>query len=70
MGPTWGRKSEEWAIHLSFSPNTIPALTEEALASTIRKLLKLPSLELNILKIADWSLERVVAHKYSMGIPL
>jgi 2,4-dichlorophenol 6-monooxygenase len=67
MGPTWGRKSEEWAIHLSFSPNTIPALTEEALALTIRNLLKLPGLELNILKIADWSLERVVAHKYRYG---
>lgn len=68
MGPTWGRKSEEWAIHLS-SPANIPPPhpTDEELTSTIRDLLKLPDLDVSILKSGNWTLERVVAHKYRFG---
>jgi 2,4-dichlorophenol 6-monooxygenase len=67
MGPTWGRKSEEWAIHLNFPPNTAPILTNEELTSKIRRLLKLPDLNVDILKSGNWALERVVAHQYRFG---
>jgi 2,4-dichlorophenol 6-monooxygenase len=68
MGPTWGRKSEEWAIHLS-SPSNIPPPhpTDVELTSTIRDLLKLPDLDVDILNSGNWTLERVVAHKYRFG---
>ena len=68
MGPTWGRKSEEWAIHLSYPANIAPPhLTNEELKSTICNVLKLPDLDINILKSGNWTLERVVAHKYRFG---
>src|SRR6266511_3641826 len=67
MGPTWGRKSEEWALHFSFSVTATNRLDKEALPPRIRKLLKLPDLKIEVLNNSHWVLDRVLADKYRQG---
>lgn len=67
MGPTWGRKSEEWVLHFGFAVSDDTRFDKEALPPRIRQLLKLPDLEMEILQISHWLLDRVLADKYRKG---
>jgi 2,4-dichlorophenol 6-monooxygenase len=67
MGPTWGRNSEEWTLHFGFHLQDANRFNEEALVPRLRNLLKLPDLELEVLHINHWVLERVLANKYQQG---
>lgn len=67
MGPTWGRKSEEWVLTFGFSMTDNTRFDKEALPPRIRQLLKLPDLEMEVLHISHWVLDRVVADKYRVG---
>ncbi|KPM39827.1 hypothetical protein AK830_g6730 [Neonectria ditissima] len=66
LGPTWGRHSEEWQMHFSIGVND-PEVPGEGVEDRIRKLLKLPRLEIEILSFSNWVLERVLAQKYQQG---
>jgi 2,4-dichlorophenol 6-monooxygenase len=67
MGPTWGRRSEEWTLHFGFPMTDDKRFDKEALPPRIRQLLKLPDLELDVLHVSHWVLERTLASKYSQG---
>ncbi|KAH6722119.1 FAD binding domain-containing protein [Leptodontidium sp. MPI-SDFR-AT-0119] len=67
MGPTWGRKSEEWTLHFGFPVTDSSRFDKEALPPRIRQLLKLPDLEMEVLNISHWVLDRVLADKYKVG---
>jgi len=67
MGPTWGRHSEEWTLHFGFPVTDSKRFDKEALPARIRQLLKLPDLEMEVLHISHWVLDRVLANKYREG---
>lgn len=67
MGPTWGRKSEEWVCHFGFDVNDKERFNESKLIPRIRDLLKIPNLELKVHTINHWIIERVLASKFSKG---
>jgi 2,4-dichlorophenol 6-monooxygenase len=67
MGPTWGRKSEEWTLHFGFPVTDSKRFDKEALPPRIRQLLKIPNLEMEVLHVSHWVLDRVLADKYRFG---
>ena len=67
MGPTWGRRSEEWVFHFGFAMDDDKRNDESALLPRIRQLLKIPNLEIKLHKISHWVIERVIADKYRVG---
>lgn len=66
MGPSWDRHSEEWVFHYDY-PVSDRTYTAEEMLPRIRKLLKIPDLDIEILEVSHWILERRVANKYSQG---
>ncbi|CZR60179.1 uncharacterized protein PAC_10075 [Phialocephala subalpina] len=67
MGPTWGKNSEEWVLTFGFPAEDSKRFEHDALVPRIRQLLKLPDLEMEVLHISHWVLDRVVADKYRVG---
>jgi 2,4-dichlorophenol 6-monooxygenase len=67
MGPTWGRKSEEWVFHFAFQPNDPERFNEEKIVPRLRGLLRLPDLDLEVHRISHWILDRVVAQQWRYG---
>jgi len=67
MGPTWGKHSEEWVVHFTFGPDDPERFDEEAIVPRLKELLKLPDLELEVLKVSHWILEGVLADRYRVG---
>lgn len=67
MGPTWGRQSEEWVLTFGFPMNDTKRFETDALPARIRQLLKLPDLEMEVMHVNHWVLDRVVADKYRVG---
>lgn len=66
LGPTWGRHSEEWQMHFTANVGE-PVLSKDDVKSRIRTLLKLPALEMDIISVSSWVLERVLANSYRKG---
>ena len=50
MGPTWGKHSEEWIFHFGFELDDVNRFAEERLVPRVRELLKLPDLDIEVLK--------------------
>ncbi len=67
MGPTWGRRSEEWVVHFTFGPDDPERFDEQAIVPRIRELLKLPDLDITVHKVSHWILEGVLAERYQVG---
>jgi 2,4-dichlorophenol 6-monooxygenase len=67
MGPTWGRKSEEWVVHFGFRPDDPERFNEKAIVPRLRQLLRLPDLELTVHKVSHWILDRIVAQQWRYG---
>jgi 2,4-dichlorophenol 6-monooxygenase len=67
LGPTWGRYSEEWVIHFGFDLDDESRFDEDKLKPRVRALLKLPNLDIKVLRTSHWIIERVLASKYSEG---
>ncbi|MGQ0480954.1 MAG: FAD-dependent monooxygenase [Pseudonocardia sp.] len=73
MGPTWGRKSEEWVVHFAFRPDDAELMeqqgrfNEDAIVPRMRQLLRLPDLELTVHKVSHWILDRIVAERWRFG---
>ena len=67
MGPTWGRKSQEWVCHFGFDVKDKTRYDESKLVPRIRKLLKIPNLDIKVHTINHWIIERVLANKFREG---
>jgi 2,4-dichlorophenol 6-monooxygenase len=67
MGPTWGKHSEEWVVHFTFGPDDPERFDEEAIVPRLKELLRVPDLDLEVLKVSHWILEGVLADKYRVG---
>lgn len=67
MGPTWGRRSEEWVVHFAFRPDDPERFNEEAIAPRLLELLRLPDLKLQVHKVSHWILDRIVADRWRIG---
>jgi len=68
MGPErWGRHSEEWVIHLNYPVDDPRAQSDEQVEADARAALGIPDLPLEIHKITRWSVEAVMAERYSAG---
>lgn len=65
-GPTWGRHSEEWQMHISIEFGQ-PMLAKDEFVGRIRDLLKLPNLQVELLSSSEWVMERVLADRYQQG---
>lgn len=66
MGPNWDRHSGEWVFHYDY-PVSDRKFTAEELVPRIRNLLKTPELEIEVLEVTHWILERRLATKYREG---
>lgn len=67
MGPTWGKHSEEWNFIFTFGPDDPERFDEEAIVPRLKGLLKLPDLEVEVLRVSHWILEGVLADRYRVG---
>jgi 2,4-dichlorophenol 6-monooxygenase len=67
MGPTWGKHSEEWNFIFTFGPDDPERFDEEAILPRLKGLLKLPDLDVEVLRVSHWILEGVLADKYRVG---
>lgn len=68
LGPTWGRYCEEWGFHFGLGPDDTKSEDNlETLIPRIRGLLKIPDVDIEIVKVSHWVVERVLATKYQIG---
>ncbi|HVP02571.1 MAG TPA: FAD-dependent monooxygenase [Solirubrobacteraceae bacterium] len=68
MGPErWGRQSEEWVIHLNYPVDDPRAQSDEQVEADARAALGIQDLALEIHKITRWSVEAVMADRFSEG---
>jgi 2,4-dichlorophenol 6-monooxygenase len=66
-GPTWGRHSEEWVIYMNFPVLADDRIDTAAVPGRIREILKLPDVDIDVIQISNWSLERTLATRYREG---
>lgn len=67
IGPTWGRYSEEWIIHFAYPLSDESRWDTKRLVPRIRELLKLPDLDIEVLRINHWIPEYALATHYRQG---
>ncbi len=68
MGPErWGPTSEEWVIHINYPVGDPRAQSDEQVQADVRASLGIPELPMEIRKITRWSVEAVMAERYSQG---
>ena len=68
MGPDrWGPASEEWVIHINYPVDDPRAQSDEQVEADVRKSLGIPDLPMAIHKITRWSVEAVMADRFSQG---
>lgn len=69
IGPTWGKHAEEWQIHFvtELHDGVADGFDNAAAKTHIRKLLKLPDLDVEVVSIGSWTIERVLASSYRQG---
>lgn len=68
MGPrNWGRRSEEWVVHLNGSEEASSSVDDEAVVAELRESLGLRDHELSVHRVTRWRLEGVVAERYRVG---
>jgi 2,4-dichlorophenol 6-monooxygenase len=66
MGPTWDRHSEEWTVHFALRPEDPEEFDESTVAARLLELLKV-DVDLEVLKLSHWVLDRIVADKWHVG---
>lgn len=67
-GPEWGLASREWALHFRVPPGATPDLGAEAIATTVRETLRLPSdLGVEVHHVSEYRPEAVVAQMFRVG---
>ncbi|MEU8703266.1 FAD-dependent monooxygenase [Streptomyces sp. NPDC048680] len=65
MGPTWGKKCEQWGLH--FAPGPPGRWNAETVIPRIRELLRIPDLDITVHKVTDWIVDAVLADRYRVG---
>jgi 2,4-dichlorophenol 6-monooxygenase len=65
MGPTWGKHSEEWGLHIALIG--VDKSDQQAVTAKVREVLGLPELELSLLAVTTWTVEAVLAEHYRYG---
>ena len=63
----WGRHSEEWVIHLQYAVGDPRAQSDAQVEADVRAALGIPDLPMQIHKMTRWSVEAVMAERYSEG---
>jgi 2,4-dichlorophenol 6-monooxygenase len=63
-GPTWGKHSEEWIFHFVKGEGDPERFSADAAADRIRKILNLPDLNMKILNVSHWGVDRIAADRY------
>ncbi len=68
MGPErWGSASEEWVIHINYPVDDPRAQSDAQVEADVRASLGIPEVPMEIRKITRWSVEAVMADRYSQG---
>jgi 2,4-dichlorophenol 6-monooxygenase len=68
MGPErWGRHSEEWVIHLNYPIDDPRAQSDERVEADVRAALGIGDLPIEIHRITRWSVDAVMADRFSEG---
>ncbi len=68
MGPErWGPDSEEWVIHLNYPADDPRAQSDEKVEADVRAAIGLVDTPITIHKITRWSVDAVMASKFSVG---
>ena len=68
MGPErWGTTSKEWVIHLNYPVDDPRATSDEQVEADVRAALGIEDLPMEIHKVTRWSVEAVMAERYSEG---
>jgi 2,4-dichlorophenol 6-monooxygenase len=67
MGPTWGKHSEEWVIHMSHPVGESTGKGEDQIKTKIAAILSIPTSDIEILMISAWSPECVLSDAYKKG---
>jgi 2,4-dichlorophenol 6-monooxygenase len=68
MGPErWGPDSEEWVIHLNYPAGDPRAQSDEQVEADVRAAVGLVDTPITIHKITRWSVDAVMASKFSVG---
>ncbi|MGW0121057.1 FAD-dependent monooxygenase [Streptomyces sp. NPDC003327] len=65
MGPSWGKKCEQWGLH--FAPGPPGRWNAETVVPRIRELLRIPDLEITVHKVTDWIVDAILADRYRVG---
>ena len=65
-GPTWGKKSEEWVLHVAMGQihPALSALSDDTLKSVIRSTLNIANLDIEILTTSRWHIDGIYATQY------
>ncbi|TDC72095.1 aromatic ring hydroxylase [Actinomadura sp. GC306] len=67
MGPTWGKRCEEWVMHFHLPPDEAAGPDEDAIVSRIREVLGLPDLDPELLGVTSWTVQGLLADGYRRG---
>ena len=68
IGPEhWGRRSEEWVIHLNYPVDDPRAVSDARVEADVRAALGIAGLPMQVHKITRWSVEAVMADRFQVG---
>lgn len=63
LGPSWGKKSEEWQFHFAYLPTDHTDLSPEVLVPKVCDMLKVGAIDLEVLATSQWTVEGTIASK-------
>lgn len=65
LGPkNFGKKSEEWLFHFAFQPDDPGQFDEDSVVPRLRELLRIPDLDIRIVRMNNWKVQGVLAREY------
>lgn len=68
MGPErYDRHSKEWLVHFSFQPDDPQQFGEDTIVPRLQTLLKLPDLDMKVVRMNNWQVQGVLARSFRQG---
>lgn len=67
IGPSWGKKSEEWQFHFAYLPTDETDLSPDFLVPKVCDMLKVGPIDLEVLRTSQWTVEGAIANKVQEG---
>ena len=64
IGPTWGRRSEEWMFNIAYRPDDPDRLSDSEFIPAIRGTLGVPDLPITLHCVNEWAAEALVADRF------